>query len=87
MVLAQHGEVADDVLGGDVAGDDDDAGERGVAGGGGGGFAERLDDFLDTALEGVVLGSYVKQYQSRSSHTSRMIRRGIGSNIPFRIVL
>lgn len=62
VVLAQHGEVADDVLGGDVAGDDDDAGEGGVAGGGGGGFAECLDDFLDTALEGVVLGSYIEQY-------------------------
>lgn len=57
MVLAQDGEVGDDVLGGDVAGDDDDAGEGGVAGGRGGRLAEGLDDLLDAALEGVVLGS------------------------------
>lgn len=57
MVLAQHGEVRDDVLGRDVAGDDDDSGERGVAGAGRGRLAQRLDDLLDAALEGVVLGS------------------------------
>lgn len=56
MVLAQHGEVGDDVHGGDVAGDDDNAGERRVAGSRGGRLSEGLDDFLDTALERVVLG-------------------------------
>ena len=58
MVLAQHGEVRDDVLRRDVARDDDDAGERRVARGGGGRLAERLDYLLDAALEGVVLGGY-----------------------------
>lgn len=57
MVLAQHGEVRDDVHGRNVAGDDDNAGERGVAGGGRGRLSESLDDLLDAALQGVVLGS------------------------------
>jgi hypothetical protein len=56
VVLAQHGEVRDDVHGRDVAGDDDNARERGVAGGGRGRLSESLDDLLDTALQGVVLG-------------------------------
>lgn len=58
MVFAEDGDVRDDVHGGDVTGDDDEAGESGVAGAGGGGLAQGLDDFLDTALEGVVLGGY-----------------------------
>lgn len=56
MVLAQHGNVRDDVLRGNVAGNDDDAGERGALGSGGGGLAERLDDFLDATLEGAIFG-------------------------------
>lgn len=58
MVLAQHGQVADHVGGGDVARDDHDAGEGGVVGRGGGGLAERLDDFFDTTLQGVGLGRW-----------------------------
>ena len=57
VVFAEDGQVRDDVLRGDVAGDDDDAGEGGVVGRGRGGLAEGLDDLLDAALEGVVLGS------------------------------
>lgn len=57
MVLAEDGDVRDDVRGGDVAGNDDDAREGGVGGGGCGRFAEGFDDFFDAALEGVVLGS------------------------------
>lgn len=77
VVLAQNGEVGDDVHGGDVAGDDDNTGERGVARTGGGRLSEGLDDLLDTALEGVVLGScgtnvsglYLMSDVSRWSHT------------------
>lgn len=57
VVLAQNGEVGDDVHGGDVASDDDNARERGVARSGRGRLSEGLDDLLDTALEGVVLSS------------------------------
>lgn len=55
-VLAEDGDVADDVHGADVAGEDDDAREGGVAGAGGGRLPEGLDDFFDAALEGLVLG-------------------------------
>lgn len=47
-VLAEDGDVGDDVAGGDVTGNDDDAL---VA------LAERLDDLLDTALDVLGLGS------------------------------
>ena len=56
VVLAEYGDVGDDVRGRDVAGDDDDAGEGGVGRGGGGGLAEGLHDFFDAALEGVGFG-------------------------------
>lgn len=61
MVLAENGNVRDDVLGGDVAGNDDKAGERGVSRASGGRLAERLDNLLDTTLEGASLGSYSRE--------------------------
>lgn len=48
--------MADDVHGADVAGQHHDAGEGLVRGAGGGRLAQSLDDFLDTALESLVLG-------------------------------
>lgn len=59
VVLAEHGNVADDVHGGDVGGQDDDAAGQGVGGRGwvaGGGLAHGFYDFLDTALEAFLLG-------------------------------
>lgn len=76
MVLAEHGNVGDDVHGGDVAGDDDDAGEGAVRGRRRGGFAEGLDDFFDAALEGVVLGGYrgKKKVSKKKRETSVQIK-------------
>jgi hypothetical protein len=58
VVLAKYGNVADDVHGRDVGGENDNTGGRvGCAGDAGGRFADGLDALLDTALEGLVLGS------------------------------
>lgn len=54
MVLAQDGDVGDDVHGRDVSREDDDAAADDV-GSAGGGLAQGLDDLLDTSLEGLVL--------------------------------
>ena len=57
VVLAEDGDVRDDVHGGDVGGEDDNGGGRDLGGGrvGGGGFADGLDDFFDTTLEALLL--------------------------------
>lgn len=60
MVLAENGDMGDDVLGRDVAGNDDETGEGSVAGARGGRLAQSLDDLLDTALKGTGLGSCYK---------------------------
>jgi hypothetical protein len=57
VVLAENGDVRDDVHGADVGGEDDNSWGRDLSCGrvGGGGFADGLDDFLDTALEALLL--------------------------------
>lgn len=57
VVLAEDGDVGDDVHGADVGGEDDDGRGEDLGGGrvGGGGFADGLDDFFDTALEALLL--------------------------------
>lgn len=56
VVLAEYGNVADDVHGRDVGSEDDDSrGRVGCAGDASGRFADGLDALLDTALEGLVL--------------------------------
>jgi hypothetical protein len=60
VVLAQNGDVRDNVHGGDVGSENDNAGgdvDLGV-GGGDRRLAEGLDDFLDTTLERLVDSSY-----------------------------
>lgn len=57
VVLAQHGDVADDVHGRDVGGQNHDTGRWGAARCAWCGFTERFDDFFDTAFEGFVFGS------------------------------
>ena len=52
-VLAQHGDVADDVHRGDITSKDDDAGEGGVGWPSGRGLAQRLDNLFYAALEGL----------------------------------
>lgn len=60
MVLAQHGDVGDDVHGGDVGGEDDDGeGQGGGGRGGGGGFTQGFDGFFDAALDGAVGGGCI----------------------------
>ncbi|KAF3398574.1 hypothetical protein F1880_006332 [Penicillium rolfsii] len=62
VVLAQNGNVGDNVHGGDVGSENNNAGgdvDLGV-GGGDRRLAEGLDDFLDTTLERLVDGSYEK---------------------------
>lgn len=56
VVLAQDGNVRDDIHGGDIGSENDDtAGDIDLSvGGGNGRFAESLDDFLNTTLEGLV---------------------------------
>lgn len=56
MVLAQDGDVRDDIHRGDVSGENDNSGGDidGGVGSRDSGLAERLDDFLDTALERLV---------------------------------
>lgn len=56
VVLAQDGNVRDNIHGGDIGSENDDtAGDIDLSvGGGNGRFAESLDDFLNTALEGLV---------------------------------
>lgn len=61
VVLAQHGDVRDDVHWRDVGGEDDDAvGCVGgfLAGGGGGRFADCFDAFFYAALEGFGFGGW-----------------------------
>jgi hypothetical protein len=61
VVLAKYGNVADDVHGGNVGGENDDTGGRvDCAGDASGGLADGLDALLDTALEGLVLRSYCR---------------------------
>jgi hypothetical protein len=57
VVLAEDGNVRDDVHGADVGGEDDNGRGGDLGGGrvGGGGFADGLDDFLDTTLEALLL--------------------------------
>ena len=57
VVLAEDGDVGDDVHGADVGGEDDNGGSSDLGGGrvGGGGFTDGLDDFFDTALEALLL--------------------------------
>lgn len=55
VVLGEHGDVADDVHGRDVGGEDDDPDGQGFVRGRGG-FADRFDDFFHAALEGPVGG-------------------------------
>ena len=57
VILAENGDVRDDVHGADVGGEDDDGWGRNLGCGrvGGGGFADGLDDFFDTALEALLL--------------------------------
>lgn len=58
MVLAQHGNVRDDIHGGDIGGKDNESvGGGGSVGSGGGGLAESLYDLLDTTLEALVLST------------------------------
>jgi len=61
VVLAENRDVRDDVDGGDVGGQDDNAGWEGVGDGwvAGGGLADCFYDFLDTALEALLLGRWV----------------------------
>ena len=63
VVLAEHGNVGDNIHGRDVGGEDDNAvGDRdGGVRGRDGRFAEGLDDFLDTALEALVDGGYCEK--------------------------
>jgi hypothetical protein len=58
VVLAENGNVGDDIHGGDVGSEDDNtAGDGdGSVGSGDGGLAESLDDLLDTTLERLVDG-------------------------------
>jgi len=59
VVLAKYGNVADDVHGRDVGGEDNDTrGRVDCAGDACRRFADGLDALLDTALESLVLGSY-----------------------------
>jgi hypothetical protein len=57
VVLAEDGDVADDVHGADVGGEDDNGGSGGLGCGRvrGCGFADGLDDFFDTTLEALLL--------------------------------
>lgn len=57
VVLAEDGDMRDDVHGGDVGGEDDNGRGRDLGGGrvGRGGFADGLDDFFDTTLEALLL--------------------------------
>jgi hypothetical protein len=56
VVLAQDGDVGDDIHGGDISSENDDtAGGLDLSvGGGNGRFAESLDNLLNTALKGLV---------------------------------
>lgn len=60
VVLAQNGNVRDDIHGGDISSENDDGGGDidGSVGSGNSGLAESLDNFLDTTLERLVDGSY-----------------------------
>jgi hypothetical protein len=59
VVFAEHGDVRDDVHGRDVGGDDDNGDGVAEVGGCDLGFAQRFDDFLDAAAEGLGLGGWV----------------------------
>lgn len=67
VVLAEDGDVADDVHGADVGGEDDNGGSRGLGCGrvGGCGFADGLDDFFDTTLEALLLCGCVDLFSQR----------------------
>ena len=54
-ILTEHGDMADDIHGADITGEDDDAREGSVAWARGGRFPQGLDDFFYAALEGLVL--------------------------------
>ena len=59
VVLAQNGDVADDVHGGDVCGEDDDSRGKSRSRSGRvtcGRLADGLDDFFDAALKALLLG-------------------------------
>jgi hypothetical protein len=68
--------VGDNIHGGDVSSENNDTAwdlDLGV-GGGNGGFAEGLDDFLNTALEGLVDSSYIgDKLVSETSNSGRII--------------
>jgi hypothetical protein len=58
VVLAEHGNVRDDIHGRDIGGKDNESvGGGGSVGSGGGGLAESLYDLLDTTLEALVLST------------------------------
>lgn len=69
MILAKHGEVRDDVHGGDVGCDDDDGGGVGEATRRrriGRRFAQVLDDFLDASAQGLVLRGCALYFSGKS---------------------
>lgn len=62
MLLAVDGKVHDDLVGGDVAGDDGDAGNLVCVGRGlEGGLAEGLVDLLDTTLQGACFPGWIDE--------------------------